>query len=80
MNNIQCINNLFTQTRNAAHVECLPVSLLFGDDSATFLGGDQMAPSYDYPTRAQWRRRQEIAAMVETQTAHTMGDFEAVAG
>ena len=78
MNNIQCINELALKTPTAAHVQCLPVTLLFGNDSATFMGGDMVPASYDYPTRAQWKRRQEITAMVEAQSAHTLGDLEEI--
>jgi len=79
MNNVQTINTLFTQTAHACHVEQLPVTLLFGNDSATYLGGQKVETSLQYPSRAQFLRRQQIAAMVERQTTPaTIGDFEAL--
>lgn len=78
MKNVQVINQLFTQTAHACHVELRPISLLVAGDSVTYLGGEKVRPTEQYPTRAQFLRRQQLIAMVEEQSApaHTMGDFE----
>lgn len=70
----EVIQALGRQTRNAAFVECLPVSLLFGDTSTTYLGGEAVPPSAKYPTRAQFKIRAKVAALVGC----SMGDFEAI--